>query len=208
MTHTDFEKTVAKRAIENYSKFKILPSVVCAQAILESGWGTSELATHANALFGIKAGSNWSGKTYTISTKEYIDGKYTTVYAKFRAYDSFEESIDDHSKFLYNLSRYSNIIGCTGYAKVCYYLQADGYATAPTYADSLIKIIESNGLYGYDTLANTTEKKYAPVIYKVQSGDTLTKIATQHLTTVENLVELNDIENPNLIYVGDILKLN
>lgn len=36
----------------------------------------------------------------------------------------------------------------------------------------------------------------------VKSGDTLSQIATDNQTSVEKLVEINKIENPNLIYVG------
>ncbi|GIC74314.1 hypothetical protein LFLT20_13180 [Limosilactobacillus fermentum] len=38
--------------------------------------------------------------------------------------------------------------------------------------------------------------------YYVQSGDTLSSIATKFGTTVSNLVSLNHISNPNVIYVG------
>lgn len=58
----------------------ILPSVTIAQAILESGWGKSELATHAHNLFGIKAGADWKGKTYSKKTKEQKPtGKFTRL---------------------------------------------------------------------------------------------------------------------------------
>ena len=43
--------------------------------------------------------------------------------------------------------------------------------------------------------------------YVVQRGDTLTYIASRFKTTVDELVKLNDIQNPNLIYVGEILKI-
>lgn len=43
--------------------------------------------------------------------------------------------------------------------------------------------------------------------YVVQRGDTLTYIASRFKTTVDELVKLNDLPNPNLIYVGEILKI-
>ena len=43
--------------------------------------------------------------------------------------------------------------------------------------------------------------------YVVQRGDTLTYIASRFKTTVDELVKLNDLSNPNLIYVGEILKI-
>ncbi|MGT2715996.1 aggregation-promoting factor [Streptococcus respiraculi] len=43
--------------------------------------------------------------------------------------------------------------------------------------------------------------------YKVKSGDTLSQIALTYKTTVEELVALNQINNPNLIYVNQVLEL-
>lgn len=44
--------------------------------------------------------------------------------------------------------------------------------------------------------------------YTVKKGDTLSGIAARHKTTVAELVRLNGIKNPNLIYPGQILKLS
>lgn len=43
--------------------------------------------------------------------------------------------------------------------------------------------------------------------YKIQSGDTLGKIASRYGTSVSKLAELNKIKNPNLIYAGKTLKI-
>ncbi len=43
--------------------------------------------------------------------------------------------------------------------------------------------------------------------YTVQSGDTLSEIAARYGTTVNELVRLNGIQNPNLIYPGEVLKI-
>ena len=45
------------------------------------------------------------------------------------------------------------------------------------------------------------------LIYKVKAGDTLSKIAAAHKTTVAVLVKENNIKNPDLIHVGDIIKI-
>ena len=50
-------------------------------------------------------------------------------------------------------------------------------------------------------------KKVFTTTYIVQSGDTLTSIAIKFDTTVQAIAELNDLQNPNLIYVGEILKI-
>lgn len=44
-------------------------------------------------------------------------------------------------------------------------------------------------------------------VYTVVSGDTLGKIAAKYNTTVAELVRLNNIENPNLIYVGQKIRV-
>lgn len=53
---------------------------------------------------------------------------------------------------------------------------------------------------------NTTEN--ADTTYKIKTGDTLSEIALKYNTTVAKLVKLNNISNPNLIYAGDIIKIN
>ena len=45
------------------------------------------------------------------------------------------------------------------------------------------------------------------VYYTVKRGDTLTKIANMYCTTVQQLVSWNNIKNPNLIYVGQVLRV-
>lgn len=133
----------------------ILPSVSAAQAILESGWGKSLLAQYPNHnLFGIKASPDWKGKRVVIPTQEYVDGKFITVAATFRKYDSWEESIKDHALFLsendWRQSHYQNVIGEEDYKKACLALQAAGYATDPNYGAKLISLIESNHLNTWD----------------------------------------------------------
>jgi hypothetical protein len=48
------------------------------------------------------------------------------------------------------LSRYKAVIGERDYRKACLAIQKAGYATAPTYAQTLIKLIEQYGLAQYD----------------------------------------------------------
>ncbi|MBQ4051381.1 MAG: glucosaminidase domain-containing protein, partial [Oscillospiraceae bacterium] len=103
-------------------------------------------------LFGIKAGEAWSGKRLSLKTWEVYDGKRVDMVDAFRAYDSWEESVRDHSIFLGSLPRYQNIVGKTDAEEVCRLLQKDGYATAPNYADSLIRLIRQYDLTSYDNI--------------------------------------------------------
>lgn len=48
-------------------------------------------------------------------------------------------------------------------------------------------------------------KKASLTIYVVQNGDTLWKIAKRYCTTIQDLVKLNDIEDPDVIKIGDKL---
>lgn len=55
------------------------------------------------------------------------------------------------------------------------------------------------------SVPETPEKNV--ITYVVQSGDTLSSIARRYGTTVAELVELNGISNPDLIFVGEVLKI-
>lgn len=126
----------------------VLPSVAIAQAIIESRSGQSGLALNDNNLFGIKGTYNGYGASY--QTKEYYGGQYVTVQSTFRSYPSWEASILDHAKFLNDNSRYHAVIGETDYHKFTKGLQNAGYATSPTYAQTLDNVIEAYGLYQFD----------------------------------------------------------
>ena len=134
------------------SNTKILPSVIVAQAILESARGTSELARKANNLFGIKG--NYNGQSYTVKTKEYLNGKWTTVNAAFKKYPSYRESIIDHGNFFtstpWRTQNYQRVLNAKDYKTQAKALQACGYATDPQYANKLINLIETNNLSSLD----------------------------------------------------------
>lgn len=172
----NFIKKVGALASADMKKSGVLASLTVAQAILESAWGKSELATGGNALFGIKATKSWKGKVYCKDTKECYDGVnlVTVNNATFRAYDSWEESVEDHSAFLKANKRYKEVIGETDYKKACEAIKAAGYATDPDYVEKLVKLIEGYKLTEYDGAAANQEaekeaaadKKY----YRVQAG--------------------------------------
>lgn len=45
------------------------------------------------------------------------------------------------------------------------------------------------------------------ILYVVKAGNTLNQIAREYNVSIERIVELNDIKNPNLIYVGEVLRI-
>lgn len=66
---------------------------------------------------------------------------------------------------------------------------------------------------GQRLIINTINKQYSnimgkKIVYRIQRGDTLSSIARRYGTTVNNLVRLNNIKNPNLIYAGTNILVN
>ena len=152
----EFIESIEQQAYINYNKYGILPSITIGQAILESGWGKSQLAMEHNNLFGIKADIRWNGDIATMTTNEnYSD----VIEASFRKYDSKAESIEDHGLFLYENERYTvnGVFIAKDYRSQALALQSAGYSTAKNeageliYADKLINIIKNYNLMLYDT---------------------------------------------------------
>lgn len=169
-TRQQFIEKVGPLAKKDAKTSKVLASLTIAQAILESNNGNSTLTVQGNALFGIKA-TNWRGKVWTGKTIEYYNpSSPVTITAGFRAYDSWEDSITDHSKLLTGASRYKAVVGETDYKKACKAIHAAGYATDPLYSTKLIGIIEVNGLYKYDTVVVEDKELSEAVSNIIKSG--------------------------------------
>jgi flagellum-specific peptidoglycan hydrolase FlgJ len=210
----DFIKTIVPYAQRIQEKYKILASLVIAQACLESDFGRSGLAQKGKNLFGVKG--SYKGQSVTMRTHEYEDGKKVWIDASFRKYSSWYESLEDLAKLYMNgvswdRNKYKPIIGETNYIMACKKVQECGYCTDPNYAAKLINIIEKYDLTKYDKVGNKKPVKAAATkeeqVYVVKKGDTLTAIAKRYNTTVQNLVRLNNIKNPDLILVGQKLRL-
>lgn len=160
----NFIKLYSPVAVNDSFKSQIPPSIKMAQAILESGWGTSGLTVKAKNFFGIKAGSSWKGQVYNANTHEYYDGSTRTdIKADFRAYHSAAESFKDHSKLLTRLSRYRPLfeLDFEDYKGWAYQLKKSGYATSPTYPQKLISIIEKYNLSQLDREAKKKEGSHS-----------------------------------------------
>ncbi|MFB9770343.1 glucosaminidase domain-containing protein [Lactiplantibacillus modestisalitolerans] len=155
-----FLNQIKAGAIAGWQKYRVLPSITAAQAILESGWGRSQLATLGNNLFGIKG--SYMGQSISFPTQEWNGHQYVTVNAAFRRYPNWSASVEDHGAFLNQNSRYGNLLGKTDYREVANLLHQDGYATAPNYAQLLISIINSNNLHQWDQSVTTPAPAPAP----------------------------------------------
>ena len=157
MQKSEFIPTIAPLVqAENQKRGNpLFNSVVIAQAICESGWGQSKIMMKANAIFGIKATSNWKGKVYNANTQECYDGvNYTNINACFRAYDSLQESITDYFNLILGLSRYAKAINTNSPLECITAIKNGGYATSPTYVNTIMSIINSNNLTKYDNVNN------------------------------------------------------
>lgn len=132
-------------AIQDMKVSGIPASIKLAQGILESGSGNSKLAKEDNNHFGIKCHTDWNGKR----VYHHDDARNEC----FRKYRDPLESFSDHSEFLTQRDRYADLfqLATTDYKGWAYGLKKAGYATNPSYAQLLIKVIEDNELYKYDS---------------------------------------------------------
>ena len=143
-TREEYVEKYKAIAIAHMERYGIPASITMAQGILESDSGNSYLSRTSNNHFGIKCKKSWTGK------KVYHDDD-----AKgecFRAYPSVEASYQDHADFLDQSPRYDSLFAYASddYRSWARGLKACGYATAPDYAERLVKIIESMKLYLLD----------------------------------------------------------
>lgn len=127
-------------AIDHMERYGIPASITMAQGILESDCGNSSLALRSNNHFGIKCKRDWTGDRVYHDDDE--KGEC------FRKYESVEDSYIDHSEFLDKQPRYDSLFvyEATDYRSWARGLKAAGYATAPDYAERLIRLIEDNRL--------------------------------------------------------------
>ena len=154
MTNQEFIETVGNMAVYDMRKTGVLASLTIAQAILESGWGRSELALEGNNLFGMKAslsgdnwGSRWKGRVH------YLRG------TPYRAYDSIQESVDDHSLYLLGATidgkklRYEGIEKATTTRQAAKILIDGGYTSGYQYVEDLVSLAKKYNLTAYDKKA-------------------------------------------------------
>lgn len=146
MNRQDFINQIVPSAINVYKKYGVLPSLTLAQACLESNFGSA--APRYN-LFGIKWSEGCGRDKQLLSTNEVINGKEVKVNDWFRAYNSYDESIDDYGQLL-AMPLYKRVTQAKNYRDASLMVQACGYATDPNYATKLIKLIEDYKLNQWD----------------------------------------------------------
>ncbi len=152
----EFIATMLPMAKEAAAKIGVDPSYLVAQAALETGWGKSIIrdqdGSSSHNLFGIKAAGNWQGESARALTTEYKGGQAVKEAAKFRSYDSFQDSFNDYVSFLQNNDRYDDALDATANPKqFVRELQQAGYATDPQYANKVAQIAKQ--MQTYQTIA-------------------------------------------------------
>lgn len=150
----DYVERYLDLAAQEMARAGVPVSIKLGQAILESRWGTTDLAVIANNHFGIKCGGVWNGPIFYKEDDEY-DSKGRLIPSCFRQYSSPEASFIAHSEFLRDptkVDRYGFLFSLNpkDYKAWAKGLRKAGYATDREYDNKLIRIIESLELYRYD----------------------------------------------------------
>jgi len=120
------------------------PRAIVAQAALETGWGRHLPADEqgvSHNYFGIKAGGGWTGASVGADTTEFTGGVAGNERARFRAYGSVAENVEDYVRLLRDNPRYANALGTGSDVRAfATALQRGGYATDPEYASKLVSV--------------------------------------------------------------------
>jgi peptidoglycan hydrolase FlgJ len=148
---SDFVQQVLPTIRQAAAAVGVNPLGLLAQAALETGWGqrmprTADGNSSLN-LFGVKAGSDWSGARAMADTVEISGGVAKQTRTAFRAYGSIEESVGDFARLLTSSPRYREAVAAGSNAQA--YVQSiakAGYATDPQYANKLNDVLNSGTL--------------------------------------------------------------
>lgn len=188
-------------AVRKMKEYGIPASITLAQGLLESGSGNSNLARYANNHFGIKCHKEWSGDTYIQDD----DAKDEC----FRKYKSAEESFNDHSYFLTSRPRYADLfkLDINDYRGWAHGLKKAGYATNPRYADMLIKIIEENELFLYDSESNRPIARRQPTLKPVPKREEQAVAVAGLKLLADNLKYVEVAEGNRPIYINNNVRL-
>ena len=152
-TPAEFVTTLRPYAERAGAELGVDPSVLLAQAALETGWG-KHMVRHGdgrstNNFFGLKADSRWQGERANISTLEQMDGVMTRVRADFRSYPEIPAAFADYASFISGSPRYQQAMEAvsdpSAYLNA---LQNAGYATDPHYASKILAVLEHQAFTG------------------------------------------------------------
>ena len=150
-----FINEVATGAMATQRKYGVPASVTIAQAIDESGWGQSVLATNDHNLFGIK-GTGPAGRDEQ-PTQEVINGQLVNLSASFQIYQDITQSIDAHGRLLARSGDYAGAMSQSKDPNAFAAALTGVYATDPEYGAKLIQLMKHYDLYRFDRAASHGE---------------------------------------------------
>ena len=141
MTRNEFIETIAPIIKNEANKrgYKVCSTII-AQAILESGFGKSLLASKYHNYFGMKCGSYWKGKSVNLKTKEEYNGKVVNITDNFRVYDNMESGVKGYFDFI-STPRYEKLKKAKDYFEYAIFIKECGYATSSSYVTSLTNLV-------------------------------------------------------------------
>jgi len=144
----EFIRKLLPAAEKAAAKIGLEPLALLAQAALETGWGQrmfkNSQGENSFNFFGIKAQPEWQGEVAVVDTLEYRQGVAAKEKAKFRAYSSPEQSLNDYADFIRTQPRYQQAIESASDPKSYFQkLQTAGYATDPNYAQKILSVFNS-----------------------------------------------------------------
>lgn len=131
------------------SEEQLKPSIAYAQAILESGGGTSGLSTKSNNLFGIKGTYKGQGSSWATQEDDGSGSKYT-INATFRSYPNKMVSVLDYVDLLTQNSRYSKALGQETAEATITAIWEGGYATDTSYVSLVMSVVNMYDLTQFD----------------------------------------------------------
>ncbi len=120
------------------------PSLLLAQAALETGWGQKVVKNSqgsSNNLFNIKADRSWKGDKVATQTLEFHDNVPVQERAAFRSYPDYQASFNDFVRFLNQNPRYQTALAHNGNSETFIRgIHQAGYATDPDYANKVLDV--------------------------------------------------------------------
>lgn len=220
MTHQEFIYNIAYYVQMYAPRYGIkVCSPIIAQAILESGWGNSKLASVYHNYFGLTCGTGWTGKSVNMATwEEYTPGTKTNITQNFRVYDSMADGVKGYFEFI-QYPRYKNLKCVTDPKRYLELIKADGYATASNYVSAVYNIVTGYHLTEYDktpapapstetTTPSTERSSFNFTVHEVRQGDTGKSVALMqkclrgldYKGANDKLVTVDASAGPNTIY--------
>lgn len=208
-----FIKEISSQIKPLAEKHDLYASIMIAQAIIESDWGSHDFAQapYYN-LFGLEG--QYQGQSVMLDKKDVATGQ--TEKKELKKYGSYKEAIQDYIEIIKTTSRDGN----ENYFSGVWRSNAKDYQTAAAalegrftedqgYVQKLVSTIQENNLSSYDATEPVTPPVAQPAAetpaqaqeYTVQSGDTVNSITDQFGIGVKEFTDWNKIDDSN-IYAG------